>query len=50
MMAIAALSLPEASMLRRAMRLQLIILFFGITTLAIIITGYLFNFLQNILI
>ncbi|HBR15055.1 MAG TPA: hypothetical protein DD723_05880 [Candidatus Omnitrophica bacterium] len=50
MMAIAALSLPEAIMLRRAMRLQLIVLFFGITTLAIIVTGYLFNFLQNILI
>jgi uncharacterized membrane protein YraQ (UPF0718 family) len=50
MMAIAALSLPEAIMLRRAMRLQLIFLFFGITTLAIIIIGYLFNFLQNILI
>jgi len=50
MMAIAALSLPEAIMLRRAMRLQLIVLFFGITALAIIVTGYLFNFLQNILI
>jgi len=50
MMAVAALSLPEAIMLRRAMRLQLIVLFFGITTLAIIVTGYLFNFLQNILI
>ncbi len=50
MMAVAALSLPEAIMLRRAMRLQLIFIFFGITTLAIIVTGYLFNFLQNILI
>jgi hypothetical protein len=50
MMAIAALSLPEAIMLRRAIKLQLIILFFGITTLAIILTGYLFNFFQNILI
>ena len=46
MMAIAALSLPEAIMLRRAMNLKLIAIFFGITTLAIIITGYLFNFLQ----
>lgn len=50
MMAVAALSLPEAIMLRRAMRLQLIVIFFGITTLAIIVTGYLFNFLQNILV
>lgn len=50
MMAIAALSLPEAIMLRRAMRLPLIAIFFGITTLAIIVTGYMFNFLQNILV
>jgi uncharacterized membrane protein YraQ (UPF0718 family) len=50
MMAVSALSLPEAIMLRRAMRLHLIILFFGITTLAIIAIGYVFNFLQNILI
>lgn len=50
MMAIAALSLPEAIMLRRAMKLQLIVLFFGVTTVAIIIIGYLFNFLQTFLI
>lgn len=46
MMAVAALSLPEAIMLRRAMKLKLIFIFFGITTLGIIFTGYLFNFLQ----
>lgn len=50
MMATAALSLPEAIMLRRAMKLQLIGFFFGITTLAIIVTGYLFNLLQKLLI
>lgn len=50
MMATAALSLPEAILLRRAMKLQLIIIFFGITTLAIILTGYLFNYLQSFLI
>lgn len=50
MMAVSALSLPEAIMLRRAMRTQLILIFFGITTLAIIIIGYAFNFLQHILI
>ena len=50
MMAVAALSLPEAIMLRRAMKLQLIAVFFGITTLAIIVTGYIFNFLQHILV
>ncbi|MDP2654391.1 MAG: permease [Candidatus Omnitrophota bacterium] len=50
MMAIAALSLPEAVMLRRAMRLKLILIFFGVTASAIILIGYLFNFLQKALI
>lgn len=50
MMAVAALSLPEAIMLRRAMKLKLILIFFGITTLGIIFTGYLFNLLQKILV
>jgi len=50
MMAVSALSLPEAVMLRRAMKLKLIAIFFGITTFAIILTGYLFNFLQKILV
>jgi uncharacterized protein len=49
MMAVAALSLPEAVMLRRAMKLKLIFIFFAITTLGIIFTGYLFNLLQKIL-
>lgn len=43
MMAMAALSLPEAIMLRRVMKLSLIGVFFGITTGAIIISGYLMN-------
>lgn len=50
MMGMAALSLPEAVMLRRAMNLKLILIFFGITTAAIVFTGYLFNALQPILI
>ena len=50
MMATAALSLPEAIMLRRAMKLNLILIFFGVTSLSIILIGYLFNFLQTILI
>ena len=50
MMAVSALSLPEAIMLRRAMKLQLIAVFFGVTTLAIILTGYIFNYLQKVLI
>jgi uncharacterized membrane protein YraQ (UPF0718 family) len=49
MMAMAALSLPEAIMLRRVMRLGLIGLFFGITALAIVFTGYLLNALSGIL-
>ncbi|MBI4212596.1 MAG: permease [Deltaproteobacteria bacterium] len=49
LMGIAALSVPEAIMLRRAMRIPLIATFFGITTLAIIFTGYAFNALQPLL-
>ena len=47
MMAMAALSLPEAIMLRRTMHLKLIGLYFGITALAIIFTGYLLNVLAK---
>jgi uncharacterized membrane protein YraQ (UPF0718 family) len=49
MMAVAALSVPEAIMLRRVMKLPLIAAFFGVTTLAIILIGYLFNFLGPLL-
>ncbi|MDD5129436.1 MAG: permease [Candidatus Omnitrophica bacterium] len=49
MMAVSALSLPEAIMLRRAMKLKLIAVFFMVTAAAIIFTGYLFNFLQRII-
>lgn len=49
MMAISALSFPQAIILRRAMKLKLIAIFFGIVTLAIILTGYLYNLLQAIL-
>ena len=45
MMSTAALSLPEAIILRRVMKLPLILIFFGMVTLAIIMIGYLFNFL-----
>jgi len=48
MMAISALSFPEAVILRRTMKLKLIAIFFGITTIGIIITGYLFNLLQSV--
>ena len=46
MMATSALSFPEAVILRSAMKLKLIGIFFLIVTIAIIITGYLFNLLQ----
>lgn len=49
MMAVAALSLPEAIMLRRVMRLPLIAIFFGTTTAAIILMGYLLNALSPLL-
>ncbi len=49
MMAMAALSLPEAIMLRRTMHLQLIAIYFGITALAIVFTGYLLNALAKFL-
>ncbi len=49
MMAVSALSLPEAVLLRRTMKLQLIGIFFLITSLGIIFTGYLFNILQSYL-
>jgi uncharacterized protein len=50
MMATAALSLPEAIILRRAMKLKLILIFFLVVTLAIIFTGYLYNILQMLLV
>ncbi|MDD5160786.1 MAG: permease [Sulfuricurvum sp.] len=43
MMAITALSLPEAMILKRVMSLKLISIFFGTVTLGIIGVGYLFN-------
>ncbi|MBU3666786.1 MAG: permease [Chthoniobacterales bacterium] len=49
MMAVSALSLPEAIMLRRVMRLPLIAIFFGVTTAAIILLGYMLNALSGIL-
>lgn len=49
MMAVSALSLPEAIMLRRVMRLPLIAIFFGVTTVAIIALGYILNALAPLL-
>jgi len=48
MMATAALSLPEAVILRRAMQLKLIGVFFAVVGIGIIFTGYIFNVLQSV--
>jgi uncharacterized membrane protein YraQ (UPF0718 family) len=45
MMAVVGLSLPEIIILRRVLKPQLIAVFIGVVSLAIIITGYLFNWL-----
>jgi uncharacterized membrane protein YraQ (UPF0718 family) len=45
MMATAALSIPEAIILKRVMKLKLIAIFFAIVAVSIIIIGYLFNLL-----
>lgn len=43
LMAVAGLSLPEAIILRRAMKLPLLAMFFGIVMAGIVLCGYLFN-------
>lgn len=43
MMAVVGVSLPETILLRRVLKPQLIGVFIGVVTLAIIITGHLFN-------
>ena len=45
MMAVTALSLPEAMILKRILHVKLIALFFGIVGFGIICIGYLFNFI-----
>ncbi|MDO8885619.1 permease [Candidatus Oleimmundimicrobium sp.] len=45
MMAVTALSLPEMIILRKVLKKPLLATFFGIVTIAIIFTGYLFNML-----
>lgn len=45
MMAVIALSIPEATMLKKVMTWRLIGIFFGVTTLCIIFSGYLFNWI-----
>jgi len=45
MMAVVGLSLPEMIILRRVLKPQLIAIFVGVIAVAIIVTGYLFNWL-----
>lgn len=43
MMATVGLSIPEATLLKKVMTMQLIAIYFGVVTLFIILSGYLFN-------
>lgn len=45
MMGVVGLSLPEATLLKKVMTWRLIAIFFGVVTLFIILSGYLFNFI-----
>ena len=45
MMATVGLSIPEATLLKKVMSFKLIALFFGVVTVCIILSGYLFNLL-----
>ena len=45
MMAVVGLSLPEAIILRRVLKPKLLVIFFGTVALAIILTGYIFNWI-----
>lgn len=47
MTATVTLSIPEALILKKAMRWQLLAVFFGITTLGIMLIGYIFNALGS---
>ena len=50
MMAVTTLSLPSLIMLKRAIKPPLLALFVAICTVGIILVGYLFNFLQQLII
>ncbi len=50
MMAVSGLSLPEAVILRRVLKVRLILVFFGIVGAGIVLVGYLFNALEPLLV
>ena len=43
MMSVIGLSLPEAVILRKVLKLRLIVVFFGVVAFGILLVGYLFN-------
>ncbi len=43
MMAVVGLSIPEATLLKKVMSIKLVMIFFGVVTACIIVSGYLFN-------
>jgi uncharacterized membrane protein YraQ (UPF0718 family) len=43
MMSVIALSLPEAIILRKVLKPQLIVVFFGVVAVGIMLVGFLFN-------
>jgi uncharacterized membrane protein YraQ (UPF0718 family) len=45
MMAVTALSLPEAILLKKVLKTRLLVIYFGIVSAGIVITGYIFNWL-----
>ena len=45
MMAVIGLSIPEATLLKKVMSIELISIFFGVVTICIIISGYMFNWI-----
>jgi uncharacterized protein len=45
MMAVTALSLPEAMILKKILHMRLIATFFGIVAFGILLVGYIFNFI-----
>ena len=46
MMSVIGLSLPEAVILRKVLKLQLIFIFFGVVAVGILIVGLLFNLIM----
>ena len=50
MMAVTTLSLPSMIMLRKAVKPKLLGIFVSICTVGIIVVGYFFNAIQNIII